>query len=554
MRMRMTGRGFGLGLGVSLSASLLLGGCSLDNLLKRDQLPPNVSDPAITQTPTGAVAAYNGTVAQFRAAFAGGGNGGSSSNAQTTGLLSDELRDASGNQVEALTLDSRSLPEGGTTAGSTHYNLLHLVRGDAGQAIGLLTRYLPDQPTLVGHLYALEGYAEVLLAETFCSGIPLSTVDYTGDYTLRPASTTAEVLTHARALFDSALALAGDSTRFVNLAAVGKGRALLGLGDYAGAAAAVAAVPDAYQYAASYTTAAGANALNFATSNQSMKFTVEDFAGGTGLDYRSSGDPRTAVTQMGTYSFTVNSVTFTFPVYYPNKYSTTGDSPVVVASGVEARLIEAEAALQAGDAATWLTKLNTLRTAGLVTITADTLRDTLGITGCTTSVKCGADGVVGGTFHIPPRYVLTDSVQIGPPMSTTLRTQCINSTTTYAPCRLVLASSYTWVRRYVATDRWSAGTGGVANLPPLTDPGTAAGRVDLLFRERAFWLFLTGHRQGDLRRLIRQYGRTEDQVFPVGTYPNSALGALYGDDVTVPVPLSEQTGNPLFTGCITRDP
>jgi len=35
------------------------------------------------------------------------------------------------------------------------------------------------------------------------------------------------------------------------------------------------------------------------------------------------------------------------------------------------------------------------------------------------------------------------------------------------------------------------------------DPGTQVGREDLLFRERAFWLFATGHRLGDLRRLAR---------------------------------------------------
>ena len=39
-------------------------------------------------------------------------------------------------------------------------------------------------------------------------------------------------------------------------------------------------------------------------------------------------------------------------------------------------------------------------------------------------------------------------------------------------------------------------------MSPLTDPGSTDARVDLLFRERAFWLFLTGHRFGDLRRLM----------------------------------------------------
>ena len=83
----------------------------------------------------------------------------------------------------------------------------------------------------------------------------------------------------------------------------------------------------------------------------------------------------------------------------------------------------------------------------------------------------------------------------------------------------------------------------------LTDPGTEAGRVDQLFRERAFWLFLTSHRLGDLRRLIRQYDRTEDQVFPVGNWHK---GGTYGDDVNLPVPAVEEN-NPNFTGCLDRD-
>src|SRR5690606_38236609 len=151
-------------------------------------------------------------------------------------------------------------------------------------------------------------------------------------------------------------------------------------------------------------------------------FSVADLAGFNGLSYRTSGDPRTAVVQQNN----TTSGTPTRTVYRPLKYHTAatppttgstavnnafnGSSPIVLASGIEARLIEAEAALQAQDYATWLGKLNHLRQ----------------------------------TAH-----------------------------TTIKP----------------ATDP----------LPALSDPGqdgngTDAPRVDLLFRERAFWLFLTGHR------------------------------------------------------------
>jgi hypothetical protein len=95
-----------------------------------------------------------------------------------------------------------------------------------------------------------------------------------------------------------------------------------------------------------------------------------------------------------------------------------------------------------------------------------------------------------------------------------------------------------------------AGSGGVAGLAPLTDPGSDTARVSLLFRERAYWLFFTGHRQGDLRRLVREYGRDANTVYPSGRYD---ADFLYGDDVTLPIPFDERRLNPSFTGCIDRD-
>jgi hypothetical protein len=88
----------------------------------------------------------------------------------------------------------------------------------------------------------------------------------------------------------------------------------------------------------------------------------------------------------------------------------------------------------------------------------------------------------------------------------------------------------------------------VPGLAPLTDPGTAAGREDLLFRERAFWLFGRGHRLGDMRRLIRQYGRQPAAVFPTGAF---VKGGVYGPDVNFPITQAEEN-NPSFQGCINR--
>ncbi|MBX6330971.1 MAG: hypothetical protein IRY91_03890 [Gemmatimonadaceae bacterium] len=467
-----------------LAAGIVLGGlaaCSPENLVGNADLPSNVTDPAATETPRGALAAYYGALITFRDAFG-------REYVRTTGILSDELQDgylggASYGGDEAL--DRRMLPavrssDSYQNSDWRSYRSLQRVRGEVSQALGLLRDYPPDTSSaaLRGHLYAIEGYAEVMLAELFCSGIPLSTLDYRGDWTLRPGSTTEEVLRNATALFDTALALGADSARVVNLARVGRGRALLDLGDYAGAAAAVADVPDDFSYAEQFNPASGINVTNFAVQSPgsiAWSFTVSDREGINGIDYRTSLDPRTAVRALSAHDANI----YGTPMFWPAKYQPDGGSPIVLADGIEARLIQAEAALH-GAGGDWLAILNALRTNGTFTTSAP-----------------------DSTGHV--------------------------DTT------------------------WAAGTGHVAGLRPLTDPGDPDARVDLLFRERAAWLFLTGHRQGDLRRLVRQYGRDQVTVYPTGQYGPGSGSGTYGNDVNAPVPPDEESTNPLYHGCLNRD-
>ena len=100
------------------------------------------------------------------------------------------------------------------------------------------------------------------------------------------------------------------------------------------------------------------------------------------------------------------------------------------------------------------------------------------------------------------------------------------------------------------------------SLPALTDPITDSLRVDTLFHERAKWLYLTGHRLGDLRRLVRNYHRNRTELWPVGTYSNPGVpglvspvddGATYGNDFVMTVGRAEN-GNRLYTGCVNLDP
>ncbi len=91
---------------------------------------------------------------------------------------------------------------------------------------------------------------------------------------------------------------------------------------------------------------------------------------------------------------------------------------------------------------------------------------------------------------------------------------------------------------FIAKLNEARANGSVTGLAPLADPGTQVGREDLLFRERAFWLYLTGHRLGDLRRLVRQYGRGIESVYPTASYHKQGL--VRGTQATFVVPINEE--------------
>ncbi len=309
-------------------------------------------------------------------------------------------------------------------------------------------------------MFTLAGYAELFLAEDFCSGVPLSALLPGTAVSYGDQLTTDSLLGHAAAEFDSAVAYAGGDSVSI-LAQLGLARAVLDRGRYIDARTAVSGIPTAFSYAAALSAnVAAANASYYVLLASNPFRSTADRKGGNGLPYVSAHDPRMPIDS----SLGANAIGGTF--YYPAKFpQTSGNIPL--AQGIEARLIEAEAQLVAGDTAGWAGTLNALR--------ADS-----------------ADTHVGG-------------------------------------------------------------------LQPLTVDSTSgatpAARVDVMFRERAFWLYGTGRRLGDMRRLVRQYGRDQATVFPVGPYPlhGKATGAVaqYGADVNFPIAAVERQ-NPNFHGCIDR--
>ena len=479
-------------------ATAVLSGCSIDDLIAVDQ-PTGFTpaDPNAFNNEQGTYEMYKGVLNKFREATSGKLTGGGY--IVMTGLLGDELNAGrfntatSGAFTTHSIVDGRSMETGDGSDGGYEglWRQLHGVRAQAMNTIPALRKYGPNQPKdYTGHTYALWGMAETMLANFYCSGIPLTTVQFEGSFSYAPGSTTQQVYEHALKMFDSSLVYAPDSVEVRQLAKVGKGWALLNLGRFDEAAAAVADVPTPFAYLNLHSDAepnsVGTPTFTYARTTHAVTDmgTVSDMEGGNGLPYRSSGDPRTASSLLRARQATSGHA----ETYKPDHWLISGgNTPVIMASGVEARLIEAEAALRSGDAS-WLTMLNALRT--------------------------------DGTFSTAPNP--TDPAVVD---------------TTWGPGQGAVL--------------WTSVGGTLPGLRPLEDPGTDAARIDLLFQERAYWLFLTGRRMPDMRRLIRQYGRTPEDVFPVGSYPAGPVGS-YGIDVTAPAPAAELLYNSEYEGCFDR--
>jgi hypothetical protein len=295
---------------------------------------------------------------------------------------------------------------------------------------------------LLADLFAMRGTAILQIAEDVCSGFPINDVDDKNLPIYSQAYTTEEAITYALAQLDSALAHGKDSTRFINFARVAKGRALLDLGQWAAADAAVQQVPTDFVYA-TYSDIGGNQFWQYDLTFGGSP--VSDTEGTNGLPFVSAHDPRVKTVYKGQrYLQPADSI------YDQQKYSSSSD-PIWLASGIEARLIQAEAALHTATADSAVRILNALRAT--------------------------------------------------------------------AP-----------------------------GLDPLSTKPALDAQVDQLYYERAFWLWLTGRRLSDLRRLVRLYHRAPSSVYPTGQY---WVGGVYGTSTAIPFVLAtNQRFNPHITsGC-----
>jgi hypothetical protein len=429
-------------------AALPLAGCG--DLLEVPD--PDVATPGSVQNEASLPVVLAGALGDFQVAYGGyqgGGGGSGEGQILVSGLLADELRHT-GTFETRQQIDLRSIRLDNSLLEQV-FRELERARASAVRASDLFQQFQPDS---AGHALALalEGYTYIFSAENYCSGVPVSTLTESGELQFGAPLPTDSLLNRAIDRFQRALTIAqtANDADLASLARVGWARAQLDLGDMAGAAQTAAPVPTSFEFLIEHSvnTTRQNNGVWYMNINAGRYSAVtnEDV---NGLDFlQTPPDPRVPW-QVGTrapFDQTLN-IPLLFQLKYPDRAS-----PTVLADGIEARLIQAEAALAKGQSAAYLPTLNTLR------------------------------ATVG--------------------------------------------------------------------LAPLPDPGTPAARVNQFFRERAFWLYLTSHRLGDLRRLVRQYGRSAASVFPTGEYYRPGL--QYGTDVNLPVPEVEQN-NPLFQACLDRN-
>ena len=456
-----------------LAAALIaagLVGCNTDKILK-------VTDPDVALP--GALAGIGslptlraGAIGNFGVAYNGDQSVSDEEQVDLAALLSDEFINTETFPTR-IEIDQRAQQ---ITNGSLLGTFFDLTRARASSEFAIRNfealAKTADDSTGYPELLSLNGLTYIFFAENYCPAVPVSTQNEDGSFTFGPAEGTNTLLDSAINKANKALAITGPTltNQFKFLAQVTKGRALLNKGDFPNAALAVAGVPTTFQY--NYQHSASTPRQNNGTwslTESVGRFGVADAEAGTGLPFQSDGDvdnnpapdPRVANAEAnrGGDNTGFDGATVQFiQLKYPDR-----GSAATVSDGVEARLIEAEAALKAGNPVGALTILNALRSnAALLAL-----------------------------------------------------------------------------RGYPA-----------GSLPPLTlQVGTTA-QVDQLFKERAYWLFLTSHRLGDLRRLIRQYSRTANSVFPSGAY---FKGGNYGTDVNSPVPQQEQNNPEYVAGSCHQD-
>jgi starch-binding outer membrane protein, SusD/RagB family len=343
--------------------ALLASACSEITSLKQEN--PSLLDANALYTPNNAQVLVNGAIGDFECAY--------NRYVVGSGIFTDELTVAI-SQTGNFDYDARRLNTNATygtnncsspTPSSVQqpgiYTPLSVARATTDTAAAKLEGWtdaqVANRQKLIGQSYAYAGYSLILLGEGMCSAA----------INLGPEIQPPALFTEAVARFTKAIAAAtaaNDATT-LNLARVGRARALLDLG---GATNLGAAAADAALVPTTFVVSTSSDATN--TRRQNAAFVAISQSSFTTVDpaYRNvlvpggtTPDPRVAVTDLGRNGTATGS-----RVWVPTKYFTV-TTTMRVASYAEAQLIIAENAASVGDINGAVTAINNARsrTAGL---------------------------------------------------------------------------------------------------------------------------------------------------------------------------------------------
>jgi starch-binding outer membrane protein, SusD/RagB family len=358
--------------------AVLAGACSEITSLKQEN--PGLIDVEVLYTPNNALVLVNGTISDFECAY--------NRYVVGSGLFTDELSVAI-SQTANFDYDARRLQTNSTygtnncaspTPSSVQqpgiYTPLAVARATADTTAfrleGWTDAEVANRQRLIGQSYVYAGYSLVLLAEGMCSAAINLGPEIQPPALLAEAVTRfTKAMTAASAAIAAAPPATGDptATAALNLARVGRARALLDLG---GAANLAAAAADAALVPANYVANTSSDATNTRRQNaafiaiaQSSFTTVDPAYRNVTVPGGTTVDPRVAVTDLNRNGTATGS-----RIWVPTKYNVV-TAPMRVASYAEAQLIVAENAATTGNLATAATAINNARsrTAGLPTYT-----------------------------------------------------------------------------------------------------------------------------------------------------------------------------------------
>ena len=358
-----------------LLAVVLIAACDRTKAALLQPQNPGLIDTTAVTTPTSALALRIGAIGRYRNVIAGEGDW------EMSGTLTDEFKNADF-LTPRIDVDQRTMDN----SQNWGYNAVQQTRGFIRDAISGMKSFLPDSTQYIGELYGELGFFEMTLADMYCNGIPLGHT-ISGVITNGAPLTTQQVYDSAITHFDSALTtLTGVDAYSIyarRAAQIYKARALVMKGQFAAAAAlvSVANVPTNYQYDMTFSASSGSNPL-WTLANSVARITVGDsfdIVSGSpnviqnALPFASANDPRLPVLGGNATNPKVPPEDGVTPMFLSQLWKGQFD-PWVLASGVDARLIQAEAALNSPDIAGMMLILNALRAAqptiGLYTVPA----------------------------------------------------------------------------------------------------------------------------------------------------------------------------------------